>query len=106
MGSEMCIRDRNEGIAIAAAAGTKVKAAEDGTVAAITRDTDQVPILVVRHANNLLTVYANIQNVTVSKGDRVTRGQTIAEVRDSTPPFLHFEVREGFESADPVDFVN
>ena len=99
-------KGKNEGIAIAAAAGTKVKAAEDGTVAAITRDTDQVPILVVRHANNLLTVYANIQNVTVSKGDRVTRGQTIAEVRDSTPPFLHFEVREGFESADPVDFVN
>ncbi len=96
----------NEGIDIAAAAGTKVKAAEDGTVAAITRDTDQVPILVIRHSGNLLTVYANIQNIPVSKGDRVTRGQTVAEVRDSDPAFLHFEVREGFESVDPVPFVN
>lgn len=96
----------NEGIDIAAPAGTKVKAADDGTVAAITRDTEQVPILVIRHANNLLTVYANIENIPVAKGDRVTRGQVIAELRDSAPSFLHFEVREGFDSVDPVPFVN
>jgi murein DD-endopeptidase MepM/ murein hydrolase activator NlpD len=99
-------KGKNEGIDIAAAAGTAVRAADDGTIAAITRDTDQVPILVVRHADNLLTVYANIQNIKLSKGDRVTRGQAIAEVRDSAPAFLHFEVRKGFESVDPVDYVN
>lgn len=99
-------KGKNDGIDIAAPAGTKVKAAEDGTIAAITRDTDEVPILVIRHANNLLTVYANIQNIPVKKGDRVTRGQTIAEVRGSNPSFLHFEVREGFDSVDPVPFVN
>jgi murein DD-endopeptidase MepM/ murein hydrolase activator NlpD len=99
-------KGKTDGIDISASAGAPVRAADAGTVAAITRDTDQVPILVVRHANNLLTVYANIQNITVNKGDRVTRGQTIAEVRASKPSFLHFEVREGFESADPVGFVN
>ncbi len=99
-------KGKNEGIDIAATAGDPVRAADDGTIAAITRDTDQVPILVVRHADNLLTVYANIQNIKLAKGDRVTRGQTIAEVRDSAPAFLHFEVRKGFESVDPVDYVN
>jgi lipoprotein NlpD len=39
----------NEGIDISAAAGTPVRAAGDGEVAAITQDTDQVPILVIRH---------------------------------------------------------
>ena len=96
----------NEGIDISAPAGTPVKAADAGTVAAITRDTDQIPILVLRHANGLLTVYANISDVDVKKGDKVSRGQTIAKVRSGNPSFLHFEVRQGFESVDPDKFLN
>ena len=95
----------NEGIDIGAAAGTPVRAAGDGEVAAITRDTDQIPILVVRHSDGLLTVYANIRNITVARGDRVTQGQTIAEVGPGDPPFLHFEVRRGFEAVNPTQFL-
>lgn len=95
----------NEGIDIAAATGTPVRAASDGEVAAITQNTDQIPILVVRHPDGLLTVYANIRNIAVSRGDAVTRGQTIAEVGGGSPSFLHFEVRRGFESVDPTDFL-
>lgn len=98
-------KKKNEGIDIAAAAGTAVAAAGDGTVAAITKDTDQVPILVIRHEGNLLTVYANIDGISVAKGDRVKRGQPIAKVRSSDPAFLHFEVRQGFDSVDPVPFL-
>lgn len=97
---------KNDGIDIAAPAGTPVKAAADGTIAAITRDTDQVPILVLRHPGNLLTVYANIEGITFEKGAKVSRGQTIARVRDSSPSFLHFEVREGLDSVDPMGYVN
>lgn len=96
---------RNDGIGIGAAEGTAVSAAAAGTVAAITEDTDQVPILVIRHENNLLTVYANIEGIAVARGDRVTRGQTIARVRRGDPSFLHFEVREGFESVDPMPYL-
>lgn len=97
---------KNEGIDIAASAGSPVKAAASGTVAAITRDTDQVPILVLRHNDTLLTVYANIDDIKVSKGDTVARGQTIATVRAGASPFLHFEVREGFSSVDPLPYLN
>ncbi len=96
---------RNDGIGIGAAAGTAVTAAASGTVAAITEDTDQVPIMVIRHENNLLTVYAGIDNIRVSRGDSVSRGQTIASVRAGDPSFLHFEVREGFESVDPMPYL-
>lgn len=96
----------NDGIGISAPAGSDVVAADAGTVAAITRDTDQVPILVVRHEGNLLTVYAGVGDIAVEKGDTVSRGQKIAEVRDANPSFLHFEVREGFESVDPMPFLN
>ncbi len=99
-------KKKNDGIDLSAAAGTPVGAADDGTVAAITRDTDQVPILVLRHPDNLLTVYANIDAITVKKGDTVKRGQKIATVRAGNPSFLHFEVRDGFESVDPVPYLN
>jgi murein DD-endopeptidase MepM/ murein hydrolase activator NlpD len=98
-------KGRNDGIDISASAGTPVKAAADGTVAAITTDTAQTPIIVVRHADNLLTVYAGVDGISVKKGDSVSRGQTIAAVRAGTPSFLHFEVRRGADSTDPVAFL-
>ena len=98
-------KGENDGIGISASAGTSVVAADNGTVAAITRDTDQVPILVIRHDANLLTVYAGVDQIAVEKGDSVKRGQKIAVVRAAAPPFLHFEVREGFESVDPEPYL-
>ncbi|MCX7890572.1 MAG: LysM peptidoglycan-binding domain-containing M23 family metallopeptidase [Rhodobacteraceae bacterium] len=98
-------KGKNDGIDIAAAAGTPVAAAADGVVAAITKDTDQVPILVVRHPNNLLTVYANIDGIAVQKGAKVKRGQQIAVVRSGASPYLHFEVRQGFDSVDPLPYL-
>ena len=98
-------KKKNQGLDIAAAAGTAVKAAADGTVAAITKDTDQVPIIVIRHADNLLTVYAGVASVKVKKGDKVKRGQTIAAVRKGDPAFLHFEVRKGVDSIDPMSYL-
>ncbi len=99
-------KGKTDGIDIAAAAGSPVRAAEAGSVAAITRDTNQVPILVIRHANNVLTVYAGIDNIKVAKGDSVQRGQVIAAVRDASPSFLHFQVREGTLAVDPLGYLN
>lgn len=96
---------KNKGIDIGAAAGSPVKAADAGVVAALTVDTNQVPTLILRHAGNVLTVYANIDGMTVKKGDKVARGQTIAKVRNVNPAFLHFEVRKGVEAVDPVPYL-
>jgi murein DD-endopeptidase MepM/ murein hydrolase activator NlpD len=98
-------KGRNEGIDIGAPAGSAVVAAADGTVAAITKDTQQVPIIVIRHADGLLTVYAGVDGITVAKGESVSRGQQIAVVRAASPAFLHFEVRRGVESTDPSAFL-
>lgn len=100
------VKKKNEGIDISAGAGAQVVSAGDGTVAAITRDTDQVPILVIRHADNILTVYAGLDAISVKKGDKVKRGQGIGKVRAGSPSFVHFEVRDGFESTDPVPYLN
>ncbi|GAB4531862.1 MAG: M23 family metallopeptidase [Ruegeria sp.] len=98
-------KGKNEGIDIAGSPGTPVKAAEAGTVAAITADADQIPIIVVKHSNDLLTVYANVEGISVKKGDRVSRGQSIAKLRGGENAYVHFEVREGFESVDPETYL-
>ena len=98
-------KSKNDGIDIAAPAGTAVTAAGDGSVAVITKDKDGVPILVVRHEGNLLTIYASIDDLSVAKGDKVKRGQPIAKVRSTNPSFLHFEVRQGFDSVDPMPYL-
>jgi murein DD-endopeptidase MepM/ murein hydrolase activator NlpD len=98
-------KGKNDGIDISAAAGTPVKAAADGTVAAVTKDTEGTPILVIRHADNLLTVYAGIDGVTLVKGDAVKRGQVLGVVKAGSPSFLHFEVRQGIDSVDPTPYL-
>ena len=95
---------KNEGIDIGAAAGTSVKAAGAGTVAAVTTNTSGVAIVVIKHGA-LLTVYTNLDGLTVAKGDSVTKGQTIGKVRAGDPSFVHFEVRRGLQSEDPSDYL-
>ena len=95
----------NEGIDIAATAGSPVKAAEAGTVGAIVQDTNGVDIIVIKHVGNLLTVYTHVENPTIAKGDRVSRGQVIGTVRAGSPSFVHFEVRVGSDSVDPMEYL-
>ena len=99
------VKGKTEGIDLSAPAGSTIVAAETGTVAAITADVDQVPIVVIKHANELLTVYANVGNISVSKGAKVSRGQAIGKIPPSNPTYLHFEVRQGLESVDPLDYL-
>ena len=96
---------RNEGIDISVDAGTPVVAAAAGTVAAVTTDTNGVAIVVIRHANNLLTVYTNLEGLTVGKDAAVSQGQTIGRVKAGSPSFVHFEVRNGLQSVDPTDYL-
>ncbi len=99
------VKKKNDGIDIAAAAGTVVKAAADGTVAAVTKDTTGTPIVVIRHADGILTVYAGVDGVKLVKGAAVKRGQAIAAVRAGAQPFVHFEVRKGVDSVDPLPYL-
>lgn len=96
---------RNEGIDIGASAGSDVRAAEAGTVAAVTTNTEGIQIVVIKHEGDLLTVYTNLDNLSVAKDDTVSRGQVIGKVRADDPSFLHFEVRRGMASADPTEFL-
>ena len=100
------VKNKTDGIDISAPEGSPVVAAETGVVAAITTDTQGVPIIVLKHEGNLLTVYAGLGNISVKEKEKVSRSQIIGNIRSGDPSFLHFEVRRGFESIDPMEFFN
>jgi murein DD-endopeptidase MepM/ murein hydrolase activator NlpD len=98
-------KGKNDGIDISAAPGTPVRAAASGSVAAITTDADQVKIILVKHEDNLLTVYANVDAISVKKGDSVKRGQSIGKIASGQSNYVHFEVRKGFDAVDPTGYL-
>lgn len=95
-------KGKNDGIDLAAPTGTPVKAASGGTVAAVTRDTDGVPIVVIRHQGELMTVYAGMSALSVQKGDQVKTGQQIGTAGNAGS--IHFEVRQGYDSVNPEGY--
>jgi len=100
----------NDGINIAAPRGAAVAAAADGTVAYVGNDLASYGNLVlIRHANGLVTAYAHLDRVQVKRGDTVRRGQgigTIGSTGTVANPQLHFEVRRGIESLDPAKYLS
>lgn len=99
-------KKKNQGIDIAAAAGSPVVAADAGTVTVLSADTNGKGIVIIRHAGDLLTVYVGVANMAVKKGDKVKRGQAIGKVAAGDPAFVHFEVRNtSKQSFDPVGYL-
>lgn len=101
---------RNDGVDFAAKAGSPVVAAADGEVALVSQSLSGLgTIVLVRHPDEYLTVYGRIEDVTVTKGDSVKRGQQIGVVSNAgapAEPRMHFEVRKGAESLDPMLFLS
>ena len=96
----------NEGIVIAANAGTPIRAAQTGEVAYVGTDTKTYGnIVILRHADGEMTSYAHAQSIIVKKGDKVPGGTVIGYVGQSGTakvPELHFAVRDGKSSIDPL----
>ena len=99
-------KNKNDGIDFTAQPGTRVVAADTGVVATVTEDINQIAIVVLKHPMNILTVYANLTNIQVSTNQNVIRGDVLGEIPEGDPPYLHFEIREGFESIDPLNYLN
>jgi len=97
---------KNEGIDFETAAGAVVTAAEAGEVALVSPSLDRDgKLLLIRHADELITVYTDIDQVPLKKGDKVRRGQKVGVVANKDKPRMHFEVRRGVEPVDPQIYL-
>ena len=99
---------RHEGIDVAARRGTLIHAAEDGRVIHSGRLGDYGKVVIVRHGGNYRSVYAHADRTHVKRGQKVRKGQKIAEVGStgrSTGPHLHFEIRYHETPKDPMLYL-
>jgi lipoprotein NlpD len=64
-------------------------------------------LIVLKHDNGFITVYAHNRNILVKEKQAVARGQKIAELgaTDSDRPKLHFQIRKGAAAVDPLLYL-
>lgn len=99
----------HEGLDFMAATGAPIYAAAGGIVSAAEQTPDYGKIVKIDHGSGLETRYAHASRLFVKAGDRVEKGQKIAEVGStgrSTGPHLHYEIRLAGNPLDPRKYLN
>ncbi len=98
----------NDGIDIAAPAGTPVRATAAGQVIYSDHLRGYGNVIIVRHRGGFASVYAHNRRNLVRPGQRVRRQQVIAEVGNTgrvTRPHLHFEIRRNNIARNPLSYL-
>ncbi len=103
------VTGEHDGLDFMAPLGDEVLAAADGTVSQVTRSRrGEGNVVVMEHSGGYSTKYAHLQDITVRKGQQVTRGTVIGHVGMSGlsfAPHLHYEVWKDTVLCDPVNFL-
>jgi murein DD-endopeptidase MepM/ murein hydrolase activator NlpD len=98
----------HEGVDIAVATGTPIRAAASGTVAIAAPTGGYGNYTCIDHGGGLSTCYGHQQSFAVSGGQRVSQGQVIG-YSDCTGhcfgPHVHFEVRINGQAVDPMGYL-
>lgn len=98
----------HKGVDIAAPIGTPIKAAEGGEITFSGTKGGFGKCIIVKHKNGYETVYGHISKLIGKTGDKVNKGEVIAEVGNtgrSTGPHLHFEVKVNGKNTDPMNYL-
>ncbi|RCK44899.1 membrane protein [Thalassospira profundimaris] len=99
----------NDGINIAAERGTAILATDNGVVTYVGNELRGFGnLILIKHADGYVSAYAHTENPLVARGDIVRRGQQISSVGSTgavNRPQLHFEIRQGRKSRDPVKYL-
>ncbi|MFH0925822.1 MAG: peptidoglycan DD-metalloendopeptidase family protein [bacterium] len=99
---------RHNGIDINVPTGTPIKAANKGNVNYVGCMRGYGNIIIIKHDNDYLSVYAHNKKNLVKINERVKQGQIIGEVGNSgrtTGSHLHFEIRKGKNPVNPITLL-
>lgn len=96
------------GIDIGGESGSDILAADGGVVTYSAWVNGYGNYIAIDHENGYQTAYAHLDELLVSEGERVFKGQKIAymgSTGNSTGPHLHFEIKYCGEYNNPLDYV-
>jgi len=104
------VSDKHYALDIVAEKDAPVLAAADGTVIFAEWTADTGHVIILRHDNDLITVYKHNASLSKAQGELVTAGEVIATVGNTgeftTGPHLHFELWGNGYPINPVDFID
>jgi murein DD-endopeptidase MepM/ murein hydrolase activator NlpD len=92
-----------KGMRIEVPAGGKVRAAAPGWAIHVGTLRGYGMLVIVKHNDDWLTVYGNLDKPLVKEGDRVTAGQEIGSMAQAAE--LHFEVRGNGRPLNPANYL-
>lgn len=98
----------HEGLDIANHPGTPIRAPADGVVTFAATKPGYGQTLVIDHGYGLETWYGHTRKILVSRGQKIQRGDTVAQLGTSgrsTGPHLHYEVRVHGTPVDPLSYI-
>lgn len=98
----------HEGVDWSMPIGSPIYAADGGTVVSAGYDGAYGYCVIINHGNGLKTRYAHNSKLLVSAGDKVYKGQKIANSGNSgrtTGPHLHFEVIKNGRVVNPLNYL-
>ena len=98
----------HEGMDISNRIGTLIVATADGIISDIGSDWAHGRILVISHGFGMMTRYSHLNKVLVRVGQKVKRGDKIAEVGMSgktTGPHLHYEIKLNSIPVNPMRYI-
>lgn len=98
----------NNGVDIQAPAGAPIVAVATGVVEFVDWIDAFGKCVILNHGGGYYTLYAHVASTMVSQGQKVGRGQAIAEVGDtgSLEGYVcHFEVRQGRKAMNPTEWL-
>lgn len=101
-------REFHKGVDIANRKGTKILAAADGVVTFVGMRGLFGNLVIIDHGHGITTRYAHLEKTFLKKGDRASRGSTIALMGNtgrSTGAHLHYEVRLNGVPVNPSDYI-
>ncbi|MHC5850489.1 murein hydrolase activator EnvC family protein [Nostoc sp.] len=96
------------GLDFAASYGSKIRAADSGTVIFAGWYGGYGRAVIIDHGKGITTLYGHTSELYVTEGQTVERGQAIGAVGStgfSTGPHLHFEVRRNGTPVDPTNYL-
>ena len=102
----------HKGIDLLADEGSPVLAAKSGKVVSATQNRGMGKYVIIRHRNNVITIYGHLSEIFVRKYDYLRQGQVIGSVgrtgnaryRDILP-HLHCEIRKNGIAQDPLEYI-
>ncbi len=99
-------RKLHTGVDLRAATGTKVYAANKGTVTTSGYSSAWGNYIIISHGGGITTLYAHLSKRSVSKDDKVKQGDIIGYSGNtgySTAPHLHFEISKNGSTYNPLN---